>query len=141
VTSASDGVARVWNDKGEIKCMFKATNMLLASKWNKDSTYIASGGQDQQIIIWKPTENSANQHFLSFKQDSDVIDIDWSSTHEFASAHSDNSICLWNIGNSQPDRVWRGHQSSIAMIKWDPAGGILASCADEDDMALIWSPR
>jgi hypothetical protein len=23
VTSASDGVARVWNDKGDIKCIFR----------------------------------------------------------------------------------------------------------------------
>lgn len=36
VTSASDGVARVWNDKGEIKCIFKSNNMILASKWSKD---------------------------------------------------------------------------------------------------------
>lgn len=26
------------------------------------------------------------------------------------------------------------------MIKWDPNGGVLASCAEGDDMALLWSP-
>lgn len=44
VTSASDGFARVWSDKGELKSVFKYNNMLLASKWNKDSQLIASGG-------------------------------------------------------------------------------------------------
>ena len=44
VTSASDGFARVWNDKGELKNLFKYNNMLMASKWNRDSTLIASGG-------------------------------------------------------------------------------------------------
>lgn len=44
VTSASDGYARVWNDKGELKCIFKSNNLLMASKWNKDSSLIASGG-------------------------------------------------------------------------------------------------
>ena len=27
------------------------------------------------------------------------------------------------------------------MIKWDPNGAILASCADDDDTALLWSPN
>ena len=49
VTSASDGYARVWSDKGELKSIFKSNNMLLASKWNKDSTLIASGGQDKKV--------------------------------------------------------------------------------------------
>ena len=26
------------------------------------------------------------------------------------------------------------------MIKWDPAGSLLASCS-EDDIALLWSPK
>lgn len=44
VTSASDGIARVWSDKGELKAFFKSNNMLMSSKWNRDSTLIASGG-------------------------------------------------------------------------------------------------
>jgi hypothetical protein len=44
VTSASDGYARVWSDKGELKAIYKYNNMLLASKWNRDSSLIASGG-------------------------------------------------------------------------------------------------
>jgi WD40 repeat protein len=44
VTSASDGIARVWNDKGDIICVLKTNSMLMASKWSKDGQYIASGG-------------------------------------------------------------------------------------------------
>ena len=44
VTSASDGYARVWSEKGELKAIFKQNNMLMVSKWNRDSTFIASGG-------------------------------------------------------------------------------------------------
>lgn len=49
MTSASDGLARVWNDKGELKAIFKSNNMLMASKWNRDSTLIASGGQERKL--------------------------------------------------------------------------------------------
>lgn len=97
MTSASDGVARVWNDKGEVKCIFKANNMLLASKWSKDNQFIASGGQDKQILIWKPLENGQSIPTISFKQDSDVTDIDWQTNSEFASSHSDFTIYLWSM--------------------------------------------
>ena len=56
MTSASDGVARVWNDKGDIRCIFKTNTsdifiskdllvlMKLVSKWSRDGQFIASGG-------------------------------------------------------------------------------------------------
>jgi WD40 repeat protein len=75
-----------------------------------------------------------------FKSDSDVIDIDWQNTTDLASSLSDNTICLWSFSSGNPTRVWRGHTSSIGMIKWDPAGVLLASCADDDDVALLWAP-
>mmetsp|Transcript_42051 Transcript_42051/g.40319 ORF Transcript_42051/g.40319 Transcript_42051/m.40319 type:complete len:88 (+) Transcript_42051:866-1129(+) len=63
VTSASDGVARVWNDRGDIQCIYRAgqdylmsmgviNNLSLASKWNKEGQLIASGGTDKQILVW-----------------------------------------------------------------------------------------
>ena len=58
MTSASDGFARVWSDKGEIKSVFNCNNMVLVSKWNRDGTIIASGGQDKRVQIWKPQEGA-----------------------------------------------------------------------------------
>jgi hypothetical protein len=49
VTSASDGFARVWSDKGEIKSIFNYNSMVMVSKWNKDSSLIASGGQAKSV--------------------------------------------------------------------------------------------
>lgn len=56
VTSASDGFARVWSDKGELKSIFKQNNMLMTSKWNKDSSLIASGGQERKLQVWQPSD-------------------------------------------------------------------------------------
>jgi hypothetical protein len=44
VTSASDGLARVWSDTGEMKSLFNCKNMVMVSKWNKDGSLIASAG-------------------------------------------------------------------------------------------------
>ena len=49
VTSASDGLARVWSDKGEIKSIFNYNSMVMVSKWNKESSLIASGGEAKSV--------------------------------------------------------------------------------------------
>jgi COMPASS component SWD3 len=36
--------------------------------------------------------------------------------------------------------VWRGHQGNLNVIKWDPAGSLLASCS-EDEVIYLWSPK
>jgi WD40 repeat protein len=63
VTSASDGIARVWSLNGDLMNVYKANDneqMLLASKWNKDGTYIASGGMQPNVKIWDPNKNCIN---------------------------------------------------------------------------------
>jgi len=37
-------------------------------------------------------------------------------------------------------RVWRGHTGNLNIIKWDPAGSLLASCS-EDEVIYLWSPK
>lgn len=54
VSSASDGLARVWTDKGEIKSIFNCNGMVMVSKWNKDGSLIASAGGDKSVKIWSP---------------------------------------------------------------------------------------
>lgn len=57
MTSASDGLARVWSDKGELKSVFNcSTEMVMVSKWNKDGTLIASADGEKRIHVWLPQE-------------------------------------------------------------------------------------
>jgi WD40 repeat protein len=115
--------------------------MLLASKWNRDGTLIASGGQERKLSVWAPIENKkSNKLVKTFLLNSEITDLDWQNSTDLAGSCLDNNICLWNLTQDQPIRVWRGHQTSINMIKWDPAGTLLASCS-EDDIALLWSPK
>jgi len=55
VTSASDGLSRVWSDQGEIKSIFNCNNIVMVSKWNKDGSLIASAGQSKTVQIWNPS--------------------------------------------------------------------------------------
>lgn len=53
VTIANDGLARLWNDKGEVVNFFKGHNgILFSAKWNKQGTAIVTGGQDKDAILW-----------------------------------------------------------------------------------------
>jgi WD40 repeat protein len=109
----------------------------MSSKWNRDGNLIATGGQDKKVQVWDPISGKL---LKVFDQDSEVMDIDWQNNSDLSSSCIDNTICLWNMGSDLPLRLWRGHNSTINMIKWDPAGTLLASCS-EDDNALLWSPN
>lgn len=77
VTSASDGLARVWSDKGEIKSIFNCNNMVMVSKWNKDGSLIASGGQNRRVQVWVPQGPKNDQIVKTFNQENEVVDLDW----------------------------------------------------------------
>jgi WD40 repeat protein len=61
VTSASDGLARVWSDKGEIKSIFNCNKMVMVSKWNRDGSMIASAGGEKSVKIWLPNATSKSE--------------------------------------------------------------------------------
>ena len=131
VTSASDGLARVWTDKGEIRSIFNCNNMVMVSKWNKDGSLIASGGQDRRVQVWIPQGQKNDLIVKTFNQENDVVDLDWQNSTDLASCSLDQNIYLWSVQQEQPLRVWRGHQGNLNIIKWDAAGSLLSSCSED----------
>jgi len=63
-TGSYDGLARVWNDKGEIKQVLnKHKGPIFSLKWNKRGDYILSGSVDRTAIIWEAATGEVKQQF------------------------------------------------------------------------------
>lgn len=77
MTSASDGVARVWNDRGELTGIFNCNtgSSVMVSKWNKDSNLIASAS-DTQVKVWSPLMLTDSRAKV-LKHESIASDLDW----------------------------------------------------------------
>lgn len=82
-----------------IVCNVKAHNdMGLCCEFNKDGKYIASGGQDNEIIIWKRSKNRFIKKLIISGHSDAVTTLVFDRTNNLYSASRDKLIKYWNIG-------------------------------------------
>ncbi|KAI3894045.1 hypothetical protein MKW92_026063 [Papaver armeniacum] len=165
-TGGGDHKVRIWN----MKCVSKdsgndqSTPKLLATlrdhfgsvncvRWAKHGRFIASGSDDQAILIHERKPGSGTTEFGSGEppdienwkvimtlrgHTADVVDLNWSPDDTtLASGSLDNTIHIWNMSNGICTAVLRGHSSLVKGVAWDPIGSFIASQSD-DKTVIIW---
>ncbi|EPS73840.1 hypothetical protein M569_00903 [Genlisea aurea] len=122
-------------------------------RWARHGRYIASGSDDQVILIHERKPGSGTTEFGSGEppdvenwkvaitlrgHTADVVDLDWSPDDStLVSASLDNTIHVWDMSNGMCTAVLRGHSSLVKGVAWDPIGSFLASQSD-DKTVIIW---
>jgi WD40 repeat protein len=127
--SEYDGIA-VIKEKNTLKKAYSKTGLdnfstlqghtngvycLIQVQWNKNNTTIASGSEDNTIIIWNidNVQNSRvlNGHIGSVRC---LVYIKWKRDETtIASGSDDNTIRLWNIETEQTIKLLRGHTNGV----------------------------
>lgn len=134
-----DGCARIWTESGELRqVMSLHKGPLFSLKWNKKGSYILTGSVDQKTAIWNPETGKLVKEFTF--HDAPTLDVDWKDDETFASCSTDKMIYMCSLDSSYPIRTYEGHEDEINCLKFDPSGGLLASCSD-DYTARIWSTK
>jgi chromatin assembly factor 1 subunit B len=150
----------------EYKCMLsrhaKGVNVVrfspaFAKEDGTSQVYLASAGDDNQILIWKDQgeinmcspeaegsaedvviidgfdeeEKSTWQVELSLRGHcADVYDIAWSpaSHGEFlVSGSIDNTVIVWDVLKSRPIHEFKHHEKFVRGVAWDASGELIAS--------------
>ncbi|KAF9598058.1 hypothetical protein IFM89_024045 [Coptis chinensis] len=165
-TGGGDHKVRIWN----MKCMDvepehgPSTQKLLATlrdhfgsvnciRWARHGRHLASGSDDQVILIHERKPGSGTTEFGSGEppdvenwkvvmslrgHTADVVDLNWSPDDSvLASGSLDNTIHIWNMSNGICTAVLRGHSSLVKGVTWDPIGSFIASQSD-DKTVIIW---
>ncbi|KAL5710677.1 hypothetical protein ACHQM5_021213 [Ranunculus cassubicifolius] len=165
-TGGGDHKVRIWN----MKCVVvetedvQPTQRLLATlrdhfgsvncvRWAKHGRFLASGSDDQVILIHERKPGSGTTEFGSGEppdienwkaikslrgHTADVVDLNWSPDDStLASASLDNTIYIWNMTTCICTAVLRGHSSLVKGVTWDPIGSFIASQSD-DKTVIIW---
>eukprot|EP01112_Ceratiomyxa_fruticulosa_P010166 TRINITY_DN2682_c0_g1_i1.p1 TRINITY_DN2682_c0_g1~~TRINITY_DN2682_c0_g1_i1.p1 ORF type:complete len:495 (+),score=85.03 TRINITY_DN2682_c0_g1_i1:259-1743(+) len=136
-TGSYDGLARIWNSKGElVNTLAKHQGPIFSLKWNKKGDHLLSGSVDKTAIVWDAKSGSVLQQFEFHS--APTLDVDWRNNTQFATCSTDKMIYVCEIGKNKPVRAFSGHEDEVNAIKWDPSGSLLASCSD-DTTAKIWS--
>ncbi|URE14604.1 TUP1-like enhancer of split [Musa troglodytarum] len=165
-TGGGDHKVRIWNMKsvGRDSENDASTSRLLATlrdhfgsvncvRWAKHGRFLASGSDDQVILIHERKPGSGTTEFGSGEppdvenwkvtmtlrgHTADVVDLNWSPDDlTLASGSLDNTIHIWNITNGICTAVLRGHSSLVKGVTWDPIGSFIASQSD-DKTVIIW---
>ncbi|KAK2970882.1 hypothetical protein RJ640_025080 [Escallonia rubra] len=165
-TGGGDHKVRIWNMKsvGRDLETDESTSALLATlrdhfgsvncvRWAKHGRYVASGSDDQAILIHERKPGSGTTEFGSGEppdvenwkvamtlrgHTADVVDLNWSPDDStLASGSLDNTIHIWNMSNGICTAVLRGHSSLVKGVTWDPIGSFVASQSD-DKTVIIW---
>ncbi|KAG8387508.1 hypothetical protein BUALT_Bualt02G0028400 [Buddleja alternifolia] len=165
-TGGGDHKVRVWN----MKCVGRelqtddSASKLLATlrdhfgsvncvRWARHGRYIASGSDDQAILIHERKPGSGTTEFGSGEppdvenwkvtmtlrgHTADVVDLNWSPDDStLVSGSLDNTIHVWDMSNGICTAVLRGHSSLVKGVAWDPIGSFIASQSD-DKTVIIW---
>ncbi|PON76840.1 WD repeat HIR [Parasponia andersonii] len=157
---------RIWNMKSLGRDLDKeeSTQRLLATlrdhfgsvncvRWAKHGRYLASGSDDQVILVHERKPGSGTTEFGSGEppdvenwkvaltlrgHTADVVDLNWSPDDSMlASGSLDNTVHVWNMSNGICTAVLRGHSSLVKGVTWDPIGSFIASQSD-DKTVIIW---
>eukprot|EP01091_Cochliopodium_minus_P014459 TRINITY_DN4905_c0_g1_i1.p2 TRINITY_DN4905_c0_g1~~TRINITY_DN4905_c0_g1_i1.p2 ORF type:complete len:465 (-),score=67.73 TRINITY_DN4905_c0_g1_i1:34-1428(-) len=136
-TGSYDGLARIWDAKGNLKnTLIKHKGPIFSLKWNKNGDYLLSGSVDKTAIIWDPKTGGVKQQFEFHTKP--TLDVDWKDNTSFATCSTDKMIYVCELGKTSYVKCFQGHQDEVNAIKWSPSGQYLASCSD-DRTAKIWN--
>ncbi|KAB5561536.1 hypothetical protein DKX38_006493 [Salix brachista] len=165
-TGGGDHKVRIWNMNSVSRDLEinEPTQRLLATlrdhfgsvncvRWAKHGRYVASGSDDQVILVHEQKPGSGTTEFGSGEppdvenwkvamtlrgHTADVVDLNWSPDDSIlASGSLDNTIHIWNMSNGICTAVLRGHSSLVKGVTWDPIGSFIASQSD-DKTVIIW---
>ncbi|KAI3450698.1 hypothetical protein Pfo_007363 [Paulownia fortunei] len=165
-TGGGDHKVRIWNMKSvgrELQADDSASKLLATLRdhfgsvncvrWAKHGRYIASGSDDQVILVHERKPGSGTTEFGSGEppdvenwkvaitlrgHTADVVDLNWSPDDStLASGSLDNTIHVWDMSNGICTAVLRGHSSLVKGVAWDPIGSFIASQSD-DKTVIIW---
>ncbi|KAL7068553.1 putative chromatin assembly factor 1, subunit B [Cryptosporidium serpentis] len=117
--------------------------------------FLASGGQDNSLCIWKPTNEKPQMAFGHNTEDimgfpeywkritlmrcmAPVISLSWSPDEcKIAVGTEDDRVSIWDIHTGKILRQLDGHNHIVMGISWDPKDQFIAS-QSSDQTVRLW---
>ncbi|GBC02923.1 hypothetical protein RclHR1_00490009 [Rhizophagus clarus] len=129
VSGGGDDKSFLWNcDTGEqLSELLGHTDSVTSTLFSKDGQYVASGGMDGKVKVWK-VEN--RELILSLEGPDEIVWLDWHPKGNILLAGANDST-IW---------MWQGHSSSVTAGQFTPDGKKIVS-GSEDTSLIVWDPK
>ncbi|KAG2187101.1 hypothetical protein INT44_004771 [Umbelopsis vinacea] len=175
VTAGADGTVRIWsivqraksaaanesstsgNTNMPVEVDFlselkRHTAPVNVARFSPSGLYIASAGDDTNVIIWKPTDvkqvtfGSGNAdyekeswvaHAILRGHTKEIYDLAWSPCGRyFITGAIDNTACVWNLEEKKCIKVLADHTHYVQGVAWDPLGKYIATQSSDRSVAM-----
>jgi WD40 repeat protein len=140
LVSASSGTIRIWNlrtgREQTLKSVHsqKSVNTVAVSP---DSSLLASGGDDNNVIIWDLKTGRRRRTIPAHKASVNAIAFSRDG-QTLASGSDDKTVRLWNVRTGSRLRTLSGHAGGVNAIALSRDGKTLAS-GSEDKTLRLWN--
>ena len=121
------------------------TNVINTLSFNGNGTFLASGGDDSSVRIWKMDKSKQLQTVLTIPVPSKVACVSFNpKSQELAVAHESKDILVFNLAGLDKNavtkptpRIYKRHKGIIDKILYSPDGAYLASSSFESEL-ILW---
>ncbi|KRZ23644.1 F-box-like/WD repeat-containing protein TBL1X [Trichinella pseudospiralis] len=138
-TASSVGLAGqfcIWKRDGSfLFTCSHPTNPILLLKWSTDGKHLLTASSNGVIVIWTASTGELYADYGPFS--ANVTDADWKDDSTFSVSFDNGTLFHCSPTDPFVMSTFEGHQMRVNMIRWDPAGKMLASCSD-DQLVRIW---
>ncbi|XP_061342511.1 uncharacterized protein LOC133288708 isoform X2 [Gastrolobium bilobum] len=126
--------------------------LIWTMKFSPSGKYLASGGEDGVIRIWRVKKRSSQSFIVLpnkifkieespmqefYGHSSDVLDLAWSSSDTLLSSSMDKTVRLWQIGCCQCLSVFH-HKDYVTCIQFNPVDENYFISGSIDGKVRIW---
>ncbi|MBI4803338.1 MAG: hypothetical protein HY796_12525 [Elusimicrobia bacterium] len=119
-----------------MKTLKENSGLIYAIAFSSDAKYVASGGVDTFVRIWRAEDGSCVKMLKGHK--SFINSVAFSPDGAIlASAGEDGAIKLWNAETGDCIRTLKGHNDPVSSVVFFPDGGRIAS-ASNDGTIKLW---
>jgi WD40 repeat protein len=106
--------------------------------WSSDSKLVASGGDDNRVLVWDASKGAQVMEGLKGHSRWIYAVIFNAATTRIFSASQDKTIRIWEVGSGRQIEVFTGHTDFVNSVAWSADGKFIVSTSD-DETVRVWA--